>query len=159
MKWLKRIAIGVAALLVLALAFVAWLLWTEGGARFAVARAQATLAGKLTIGAVHGAIVGPLRLEDVRYRDPASGVDARVQRASVEAALLPLWSRTLHVRARNRLRSRQPPRPSARQSPSFPSRPRLISKNNQKRAYTLCLDNPFTWISRLLAYARNCPRK
>src|SRR3569832_1420293 len=99
MKWLKRAAIGFAALLVLALAFVSWLLWTQSGARFAVARAQAALEGKLTIGAVQGSIRGPLQLQGVRYRDPAAGVDASAQRVSVEAALLPLWHRTLHLRA------------------------------------------------------------
>src|SRR4051794_19935453 len=97
MKWLKRIAFAFAALLVLASLFVWWLLASESGARFALARAKAALAGKLEFAQAHGALAGPLQLQDLHYRDPAAGLDVSIQSIKVDYEFSRLFSRTLHV--------------------------------------------------------------
>lgn len=96
-KWLKRIAIFLAVVLVLAGAFVAWLLESESGARFAITRLKSALADKLLIAQARGALASPLEIDDLRYRDPASGIDVRIKSVKVEYELFGLFSRTLHV--------------------------------------------------------------
>ncbi|HEY1284312.1 MAG TPA: translocation/assembly module TamB domain-containing protein [Steroidobacteraceae bacterium] len=91
------IGISLVALLVLLAAFVAWLLNTESGARFAAARAVEFLHGKLEIQAVRGTIAGPLTVDGFRYRDSEKGVDVRVKRVSLDAALSELFSKRAHV--------------------------------------------------------------
>jgi translocation and assembly module TamB len=96
-KWLKRIGSGVVVLIVLASTFAAWLLESESGARFALARAKAALEGNLDAAIAHGTLASPLELHDVRYRDAAAGIDMHVASMKVEYALSRLFSRTLHV--------------------------------------------------------------
>lgn len=87
MKWLKGIALTIGALLAIALVLVAWLLNTQSGARWSAQMASDALGAKLDIGAVEGTIAGPLVLTNVRYRDPGVGVDATIQRATLDVAL------------------------------------------------------------------------
>ena len=96
-KWLKRIGLTLAALAMLAVAISAWLLWTESGANFAVARVQGALDGKLAVGAVRGALTGPLELDNIRYRDAALGVDAKIQSLKVDLTLFALLRNALHL--------------------------------------------------------------
>jgi len=95
-KWLKRIAFAFGALIVLAIVFSLWLQYTTSGARFALARAQAAMGGKLTITDVSGSLSGPLVLTGVRYRDAAAGVDAGVGTVKVQFAISELFGRVLH---------------------------------------------------------------
>ena len=97
MKWIRRIGIVFATLLVLGGLFAWWLLASEAGARFALARAKAALAGKLEFAQAHGSLVGPLQLHDVRYRDPAAGLDVSIQNVKLDYAFSRLFARTLHV--------------------------------------------------------------
>ena len=94
-KWLKRIGIAVLALVVLGTAFSLWLQYTQSGARFALARVQGAMGGKLAIAEVGGTLSGPLLLTGVRYRDPKTGVDAKIGTVKVQFALSKLFGRVL----------------------------------------------------------------
>ncbi len=94
---LKWLGIVVASLLVIVVLFAAWLLEAESGARFALERVKSALADKLTVAQSHGALVSPLVLEGLHYRDPESGLDVHIKSVKVEYALSGLFSRTLHV--------------------------------------------------------------
>jgi translocation and assembly module TamB len=96
-KWLKRLAIAFVVLLVLFGAFVAWLLESESGARFAITRLKSALADKLLIAQARGALSSPLELDDLHYNDPTSGIDVRIKSVRVEYELSGLFSRSLHV--------------------------------------------------------------
>jgi translocation and assembly module TamB len=95
-KWLKRIGIAFGILVLLAIGFALWVEYTTSGARFALARAQGALGGKLVIADVQGTFAGPLQLSGVRYRDPAAGVDAQVGTVRVQFAISELFGRVLH---------------------------------------------------------------
>src|SRR5512146_292962 len=86
-KWLKRIGIAVAVLVSLRITFSLWLQYTTSGARFALARVQGAMDGKLAIADVGGTLSGPLLLTGVHYRDPKTGVDAKVGTVKVQFAL------------------------------------------------------------------------
>ncbi|HSE12955.1 MAG TPA: translocation/assembly module TamB domain-containing protein [Rudaea sp.] len=86
-KWLKRIGIAVAVLVLLGITFSLWLQYTTSGARFALARVQGAMDGKLAIADVGGTLSGPLLLTGVHYRDPKTGVDAKVGTVKVRFAL------------------------------------------------------------------------
>ncbi len=93
---LRWVGLGILVLLV-ALAFgLAWLLASQAGARFALARAAAFTDGKLSVGAVEGRLAGPLTLAQLRWRDPDNGVDARVARVHMDLALLDLLAWRVH---------------------------------------------------------------
>ncbi len=96
-RWIKRIGIALAVLLALLVLAGWWLLASQAGARFAIARAQSLLAGKLHIAQIHGSLSGPLQLDDVRYHDPASGIDVRIRRIDANYALTPLFHRNMLV--------------------------------------------------------------
>jgi translocation and assembly module TamB len=89
--------IAFAALLVMLLAGLSWLLNTQSGAQWAANRAIGFMDGKLALREVSGTISGPLTVAGVRYRDPESGLDARVERVRVDVALRELLSRRVHV--------------------------------------------------------------
>ncbi|HET7065565.1 MAG TPA: translocation/assembly module TamB domain-containing protein [Rudaea sp.] len=94
-KWLKRIGIALLVLVFLGTAFSLWLQYTQSGARFALARVQGAMEGKLAIADVGGTLSGPLVLTGVRYRDPKSGVDAKIGTVKVQFALSRLLGRVL----------------------------------------------------------------
>ncbi|HEX3897248.1 MAG TPA: translocation/assembly module TamB domain-containing protein [Rudaea sp.] len=96
-RWLKWIGIGLALAIVVIVLFAAWLLETESGARFALERAKSALADKLSVENSRGALVSPLVLEGVHYRDAQSGIDVRIKSVKVDYALFGLFSRTLHI--------------------------------------------------------------
>jgi translocation and assembly module TamB len=96
-KTLAWSGIVVAALIMVAVGAVLWIINTQSGTRFAAARATALLGDKLAIGSIDGSIAGPLRLTNFRYRDPAAGVDASVAQLEVDLVLNDLWRKLLHV--------------------------------------------------------------
>ena len=97
MRILKWIGIVFAAILVITGILLYWLLDTESGARFALARAVGAMEGKLAFERSSGRLMGPLTLINVRYNDPAAGVDARVASVVVDVAPLGFLSRHVHV--------------------------------------------------------------
>ena len=86
----------VALVLILALLLV-WLLRTESGTHFAIARAIASTDGKLAIEKSNGTLGGPLTLEGVRWRDATSGVDMKIGRVRVDLAPFELFAQRVHV--------------------------------------------------------------
>ncbi|WP_049622627.1 translocation/assembly module TamB domain-containing protein [Frateuria defendens] len=96
MKWLKRIAIALAVLLLVLAAGLWWLLGTAGGLRFALDRAQGFTDGALSVQQAQGRLVGPLDLAGLRY-DDGHGTVAKVARAHLDLRAWPLLARRLHV--------------------------------------------------------------
>ena len=74
-----------------------WLLDTESGARFALARAVAAMEGKFSFERSSGRLAGPLTLVNVRYNDATSGVDARVGSIVVDLAPIAFLSKRVHI--------------------------------------------------------------
>ncbi|HKE49813.1 MAG TPA: translocation/assembly module TamB domain-containing protein [Rhodanobacteraceae bacterium] len=97
MRILKWIGIGFGVIVLVTAALLFWLLRTESGARFALARATAAAEGKVSFEKSSGHLAGPLTLVNVRYRDPAAGVDARVGTIVVDVAILELFAKRVHV--------------------------------------------------------------
>jgi len=98
-KWLIRTGIALAGLFVLAVVSAWWLLETEGGARFALERAKAALTGKLDLALVGGAVVSPLELHNVAWRDPQSGIEVKAKTLKIDYAFWGLLRKSLHVRS------------------------------------------------------------
>jgi len=96
-RLLKWIGIAFAALILITGALLFWLLDTESGARFALARAVGAMEGKLSFERSSGRLAGPLSLVNVRYDDPASGVDAHVGAVTVDLKPLELFSKRVHI--------------------------------------------------------------
>ncbi len=97
MRILKRIGIAFLALVLVTGALLAWLLDTESGARFALARAVGATEGKLAFERSSGRLAGPLTLVNVRYVDPAAGVDARVGTITIDLKPLEILSKRVHI--------------------------------------------------------------
>ncbi|MEO7916612.1 MAG: pathogenicity protein, partial [Dokdonella sp.] len=87
MKTFKWIGVFLASLILLIVLLLAWLLYTQSGATFALERAVGSMAGKLSYEKATGTLVSPLQLEGVHYTDPVTGVDARVDNAVVKVSL------------------------------------------------------------------------
>lgn len=68
MRALKLSAIVLAALLVLILALLAWIIATQSGSRFALARVQGFLPEGIELGQANGRLADQLQLQDVRVR-------------------------------------------------------------------------------------------
>lgn len=96
-KGLAWTGISIAVLIVAIIAVVAWVLNTQSGTRWAAARATAALGGKLAIESVEGSVAGPLRVTNLRYRDPAAGIDVGVQQLALDMVLSDLWHSLVHV--------------------------------------------------------------
>lgn len=96
-KGLAWTGIVIAVLIVVIIGTIAWVLNTESGTRFAAARASAVLGDKLAIGAIEGSIAGPLRITNLRYRDPAAGIDASVEALELDLVMMDLWHSLVHV--------------------------------------------------------------
>ena len=96
-RLLKWLAIALVALVLVAAIALYWLLNTESGARFVLARATGAMEGKLVVESSSGRLAGPLTLTHVRYRDPASGVDAKIGRVLVDIAPWALIGKRAHV--------------------------------------------------------------
>lgn len=87
---LKATGIMLIALLLLVSIALFWVFRTESGASFVLARAQSALDGKLSVTRFNGTLAGPLQLDGIRYVDPAGGIDAKIDHANVDLAVLAL---------------------------------------------------------------------
>lgn len=92
---LKWLLVAVVLLVVVTGIVLAWMLRSEAGLRFALARAIAATDGKLTVESSEGRLAGPLTLHGVRWRD--AGVDARIGRVTLDLAPLALLRQVAHV--------------------------------------------------------------
>ncbi|TAL98573.1 MAG: pathogenicity protein, partial [Rhodanobacter sp.] len=98
MKWVKRIAMACAALLLLVAVALWWLLGSQAGLRFALARVQAATDGALQVRQARGRLVGPLELAGVRY-DDGRGLVASVAKLQLDLRVWPLLARRVDVLA------------------------------------------------------------
>ncbi len=96
-KLLKGIGITLAILLVLVGFLSFWLLRTESGLQFVLARAIGATDGKLTIGKSSGSLAGTATIEDLAYRDPAAGLDVHARHTTIAFSPLELLSSRLHL--------------------------------------------------------------
>ena len=96
MKWLKRIGVALLVLLLLLALGLWWLLDSNAGLRFALARASGFTGGALSVQQAQGSLSGPLRLQGLRYAD-GKGLDVRVANARLDLHVWPLLSKRLHV--------------------------------------------------------------
>ncbi len=77
MRWAAA-ALAVLALLVAAvLGAASWLLYTDSGLRWAAARAEDALAGRLSLEGLRGALAGEISADRVQYRDDATAITVR----------------------------------------------------------------------------------
>lgn len=94
----RRIAlIAIAAVLLLVGGIATWLLCTQSGLRFAVARAEGFLAPKLAVDAIEGSVSSRIRLRGVRWHDPENGIDVSLATGDLELGLHALLSGGIHV--------------------------------------------------------------
>ena len=92
-RWLLR-ALGV--LLLLLIAAGAWLLGTQGGLDFALARARAFTHGALSVQQSQGRLWGSLRLRDVQWRS-ADGLRVTIASVRIDYAPLALLRKRLDI--------------------------------------------------------------
>jgi translocation and assembly module TamB len=92
-RWLPWSAL---ALFLLACATAALLATTEWGLRWTVARLAGAVPGELSITAVHGSLIGPIRIEGLVYRQ-SDGATVSVQSAALEWRPLSLLSGTFNI--------------------------------------------------------------
>ena len=97
-KTLRIAGICLAALLLLVVGIVAWTLYTDSGARSVLSMARGWLPPGMTIGEVRGRLGGTLQVTNFHYRDPAIGLDLRVDSAALEVSPFALLANRLHVR-------------------------------------------------------------
>jgi len=68
--WLKRLLAGIAALVVVFLAFFAWLVTTEAGLRRAVSMVESVGAVKIRVDGARGRLIGPLAIDAIAIEHP-----------------------------------------------------------------------------------------
>lgn len=94
--WLRWTLLSVFALVLVLLAFIAWVIGTAPGLRFALARAEGFTHGQLTVQSAEGRLVGPLDLAGLRYAD-GEGLDVKVAKAHLDLRVPALLRKRLHV--------------------------------------------------------------
>ncbi|MDJ0911572.1 MAG: translocation/assembly module TamB domain-containing protein [Woeseiaceae bacterium] len=95
MKRGKKWLLGTTAFLLLLSGAFTWLVATEAGARWILARAEPMLPEPLTIGPVTGTLAGGLSIDAISWNDAAANVS--VERVFVDVRVLPLISRRVYV--------------------------------------------------------------
>ncbi|MEP6511914.1 MAG: translocation/assembly module TamB domain-containing protein, partial [Dokdonella sp.] len=96
-RLLMRIGIVLATVLILVGTLSFWLLRTESGLHFVLARAIGATDGKLMIDKSGGSLAGRATLEGLRYEDAAAGIDVHARHVTIALAPLELLSLRLHV--------------------------------------------------------------
>jgi translocation and assembly module TamB len=95
-RWLLRLALAAGAGLLLFALGLAWLLGTESGARFTLARALSALpTDSLGWQAQQGSLAQGLRLQGLRYRH--AGIEVDIERLYVRASLTSALGARLHI--------------------------------------------------------------
>ncbi len=97
LRWYAWVGIAVLTLVLAIGGGIAWILNTNAGARWALARASGFLNDALRVERVDGTLAGPLTLTNFVYRDQKSGLDISLAHANVDVALRDLFSMTVHV--------------------------------------------------------------
>ena len=114
---------GIALVVVLAAALAAWLLRSEGGRDWTLARVAASLPAGSTLQwqRLEGRVSGPLVIHGLDYRQP-DGLRVQAARVRIDHSVWPLLSRRWQVRRldANALRITLPRSDEAFQWPSWP---------------------------------------
>jgi len=97
LRWYGWIGIVLLALVALIAGGVLWILNTNSGTRWALARASGILDNALQVERVEGTLAGPLTLTNLTYKDPKSGLDVAAGSIHVDVALRELFGMTVHV--------------------------------------------------------------
>ena len=97
LRWYAWVGIALLAIVVLIGGTFAWVLNTNAGTRWALARVSGFLNDGLQVAQVDGTLAGPLTLSDLTYRDPKSGLDVTAEHINVDLALRELFGMTVHV--------------------------------------------------------------
>ena len=95
-RWVKRSFFGLVALLLLIVIALWWLLNTNAGLRFALARAQGFTHNALTVRHAQGTLLGPLDLAGLRYSD-SKGTTVNVAKIHLELRFWPLLRKRADV--------------------------------------------------------------
>ena len=95
-KWLLGVGAAIAALVVVLVALLFWVLYTPSGLRFALNRGVAMMHGQLAYASASGTLVGTTTIDGLRYRDEA-GTTAAIEHASVDLRPWALLGHKLHV--------------------------------------------------------------
>ena len=93
----RKLGVFVLAFIVAVPACVYWLLGTESGTRFLLARSESYLPEELVLGTASGSLLSQVCLDSVGWKSDSQNVTAR--NACVEIDLAPLLSRHLAVRS------------------------------------------------------------
>jgi translocation and assembly module TamB len=96
LHWLRWLGLVLLVLMLLVGLALGWLLGTNGGLRFVLARATAATDGTLSVQQAQGHLAGPLTLHGLRYRD-GKGMDVQLRSARLDLRLGPLLHKQLHV--------------------------------------------------------------
>ncbi|MER3547212.1 MAG: pathogenicity protein, partial [Rhodanobacteraceae bacterium] len=96
-KWLLEIGLAIIALLALLVIFLAWLLYTPSGLRFALNRGVALMHGQFAYASASGTLAGKTTIHDLRYRDDSGDV-LRIDSAVVDLQPWALLGRRLHIK-------------------------------------------------------------
>lgn len=97
LRWYAWVGIVLLAIVVMVGGAFAWLVNTNAGARWALARASGFLGDALQVARIDGTLAGPLTLTNLAYRDPKSGLDVTAEHVHVDLALRELLGMTVHV--------------------------------------------------------------
>ena len=93
---LARRASAIAALLLaLIVACTMWVVATESGARWLVARLDNRLPSELSIGTLHGSLLGGIRLDSLQWN--SEGLYLEAEEINLAFRLMPLARRDLHI--------------------------------------------------------------
>lgn len=92
-RW--RFAIRLLAALLALIVVLGWSAGTEPALRWAARQAERLSEGKLALGAVHGSLYGPLRIETLAFHSEATRIE--VKEATVDWSPLALFGRQLRV--------------------------------------------------------------
>ncbi len=92
----KKLGLGALVVAITLIASALWLLGTDSGTRFLLARAQPYLPAELTLGETRGTLLGGVRLATANWK--SESVDATVRDAFVDVGLAALFSKHLAIR-------------------------------------------------------------
>lgn len=93
----KKLGLGALVLAVTLIACALWMLGTDNGTRFLLARAQPYLPAELTLGETRGSLLGGVNLTTAAWRSKT--LDVSIRDAFVDVELAQLLSRHLAIRA------------------------------------------------------------
>src|SRR5688500_9176412 len=97
LRWYSWLGVGLLAIVLLIGGTLAWMLNTNSGARWTLARVGGFLNDALAIERVDGTLAGPLTLTNLTYLDPKSGLDVAAEHVNVDVVLSKLIGMTVHV--------------------------------------------------------------